>query len=158
MAHRPVIDYQGRFDFDVPPAELWAWLGEGERFERWWPWLQEYTLEGGGLRPGAVMRGVVVPPLPYRMRLEVELVRCQPPRSVDAIVRGDLEGDASLRLRRRGPRGSTVEAAWSVEMMQPAMRLASRVAHPVLCWGHDRVVEITVRSFRRNLVQQAVSP
>jgi hypothetical protein len=31
------------------------------------------------------------------------------------------------------------------------MRLANRVAHPVLQWGHDRVVEITVAGFRRRI-------
>jgi hypothetical protein len=36
-------------------------------------------------------------------------------------------------------------------MMQTPMRITSRFAHPLLRWGHDRVVEITVRSFRRHL-------
>jgi hypothetical protein len=41
--------------------------------------------------------------------------------------------------------------AWTVEMMQRPMRLADRMAHPLLQWGHDRVVEITVAGFRRRL-------
>ena len=36
-------------------------------------------------------------------------------------------------------------------MMQRPMRLASRVARPLLQWGHDRVVELTVAGFRRRL-------
>jgi hypothetical protein len=36
-------------------------------------------------------------------------------------------------------------------MMQRPMRIAARVAHPILCWGHDRVVEATVQSFSRVL-------
>ena len=40
-------------------------------------------------------------------------------------------------------------------MMQRPMRLAARVAHPVLRWGHDRVVEMTVNGFRRHLVVTA---
>jgi hypothetical protein len=31
------------------------------------------------------------------------------------------------------------------------MRLASRFGHPLLKWGHDRVVESTVAGFRRRL-------
>jgi hypothetical protein len=31
------------------------------------------------------------------------------------------------------------------------MRVASRVAHPLLQWGHDRVVDVTVARFRRFL-------
>jgi hypothetical protein len=29
--------------------------------------------------------------------------------------------------------------------------MAARLAHPALRWGHDRVVEATVRSFRHHL-------
>jgi carbon monoxide dehydrogenase subunit G len=147
----PVIDYRGGFEFAVTPDELWSSIEHVEEFERWWPWLQEFTLEGGSLRRGAVMHGVVAPPLPYRINVDVELVACRRPTSIDAVVHRDLEGTASLRIRPSGPAGCTVEAEWSVEMMQKPMRLASRFAHPLLRWGHDRVVEITVRSFRRHL-------
>jgi hypothetical protein len=36
-------------------------------------------------------------------------------------------------------------------MMQRPMRVAARVASPVLRWGHDRVVDATVAGFRRHL-------
>lgn len=151
MPTPPVIDYRGGFDFNVTPGELWSSIEHAEQFERWWPWLREFSLEGGGLRSGAVMHGVVVPPLPYRIRVDVELVACRRPAAIDAVVHGDLEGKASMRIRRCGLNGCTVEAKWSVEMMQTPMRITSRFAHPLLRWGHDRVVEITVRSFRRQL-------
>ncbi len=151
MPTRPVIDYRGEFDFDVTPGELWSSIEETERFERWWPWLQEFSLEGGRLKSGAVMHGVVAPPLRYKMRVDVELVACRRATAIDAVLRRDLEGNASLRVRRRGSTGCTVEAAWSVEMMQAPMRIADRFAHPLLMWGHDRVVESTVRGFRRHL-------
>jgi hypothetical protein len=35
--------------------------------------------------------------------------------------------------------------------MQRPMRIAARIAKPVLRWGHDRVVDATVDSFRRQL-------
>ncbi len=44
-----------------------------------------------------------------------------------------------------------MEVAWTMEMRQPAMRLASRIGRPVLQWGHDRVVEMTVAGFRRRI-------
>ena len=97
------------------------------------------------------MHGIVTPPVPYRMHVDVELVACRRPPAIDAVVHGDLEGSASLRIGRSGLGGCTVEATWSVEMMQTPMRIANRFAHPFLRWGHDRVVDITVRSFRRHL-------
>jgi carbon monoxide dehydrogenase subunit G len=147
---RPIIRYRNTHRFALDPARLWKELEDVGRFEHWWSWLEEFSLEGDGLSSGSVLHGVVAPPLPYRMRIQVELVRCVPESEIDALVHGDLEGEAQLRLSPEGT-GTAVEAAWVVEMMQRPMRLASRVAHPVLQWGHDRVVEITVNGFRRHV-------
>jgi len=147
---RPVIDYVGEYEFALTPEELWDTIEQVDQFERWWPWLQDFSLEGEPLASGSVLNGVVAPPLPYRMRIRVELTRVERPVAIAAVVGGDLEGEARLGLWSRGT-GSRVEVAWTVEMMQRPMRLADRVAHPLLQWGHDRVVEVTVAGFRRRL-------
>jgi carbon monoxide dehydrogenase subunit G len=145
-----VIDYARRFSFPVPPEEVWSAVEHFERFEAWWGWLGELRVEGPGLVAGSVLRGVVAPPLPYRMRLRVLLVACDPPRSIDASVQGDLVGHARLVLEPEGE-GTRATVAWTIEMRQRPMRLAARVASPVLRWGHDRVVDATVAGFRRQL-------
>lgn len=147
---RPEIVYRRQFAFDAPPAELWDAVEQTERFEGWWPWLREFRIDGGGLVPGAVLHGVVVPPVPYRMRVDVALVDCHRPEAIDAEVHGDLEGTATLRVRPSG-HGARVEVAWRIEMMQRPMRIASQFALPLLRFGHDAVVEMTVAGFRRHL-------
>jgi uncharacterized protein YndB with AHSA1/START domain len=154
MPRRPVIVYRKGHQFPVPRAEMWQTIQEVDQFESWWPWLEDFRLDGGSLQTGAVLSGVVAPPVPYRMRIEVELTRCEPEHAIEALVRGDLEGEASLEMRDHGP-GSVVEVAWTVEMMQRPMRLADRFTHPLLQWGHDRVVELTVAGFRRRLESPA---
>lgn len=66
------------------------------------------------------------------------------------MIEGDLEGQAQLRVEPNES-GSSIEVAWTVEMMQRPMRVASRFGLPLLQWGHDRVVEMTVAGFRRRL-------
>jgi carbon monoxide dehydrogenase subunit G len=144
------MDYAGRFDFPVAPNELWDALQRLDQFERWWGWLGNLRIDGDGLEAGAVLHGTVAPPVPYRMRVDVELLRCVPGRLIDASVTGDLRGDARLRLQPGGE-GTIADVAWSLEMLQRPMRLAARVAHPLLRWGHDCVVEATVRGFRSQL-------
>lgn len=129
---------------------MWDIVQEVDQFEGWWSWLEEFHLDGGSLQTGAVLSGVVAPPLPYRMRIEVALTRCEPHHFIQALIHGDLEGEALLELCERGE-GTEVDVAWTVEMMQSPMRLADRFAHPVLQWGHDRVVELTVSGFRKRL-------
>jgi hypothetical protein len=149
-----VIDYRGAFDFDLSPEAMWSSLERCERFEGWWGWLREFRLDGPGLETGTVLHGLVSPPVPYQMRVDVVLDRCTRPARIDASVEGDLEGDAHLVLASRGT-GTRAEVAWTVEMKQRPMRLAARLASPLLRWGHDRVVEATVAGFRRQLRRES---
>ena len=152
MAASPyVIDYTGRFSFPVPPSEVWAAISRLDQFERWWGWLGELEVDGPGLQTGTVLRGTVAPPVPYRMRVAVELGRCVSERLIDGSVTGDLVGEAHLRLHPTAD-GTVTDVDWSLEMMQLPMRVAARVAYPLLRWGHDRVVEATVRGFRSQLL------
>lgn len=146
-----VIEYDGTFTFPVPVARLWATLVQVDRYPSWWGWLHEFSVDGNGLERGTVLHGVVTPPLPYRMRLDVVLDECVPERRITALVHGDLEGAATLTFD-----GDTSEthahAMWTIEMMQRPMRMAARIASPLLRWGHDRVVDATVDGFRRRVV------
>ena len=128
-----VIEYAGRFSFPVPRQEVWSAVERFERFETWWGWLGELRVDGSGL------------------------VAVDPPRSIDALVHGDLVGHARLVLEPEGE-GTRASVAWTIEMMQRPMRVAARVASPVLRWGHDRVVDATVAGFRRHLGDPALGP
>ena len=148
-----LMDYTGRFAFPVPPDEMWEAIERLDRFESWWGWLADLEVDGDGLKTGSVMRGTVSPPVPYRMGVTIELTKCVPAQLVDASVSGDLTGDAHLRLRP-DPAGTVADVAWSLEMRQMPMRIAARVAYPLLRWGHDRVVEVTVAAFRAQLLKE----
>lgn len=151
MAERAaVIEFCEQFRFAAPPDVVWASIERTNDFERWWSWLGDFRLDGPGLQAGSILVGVVTPPLPYRMRIQVVLAKCVKPESIDAAVHGDLEGTAHLTLASEGD-GTLATAEWTIEMMQRSMRLAGRVAHPLLRWGHDRVVDATVAGFRRNV-------
>lgn len=147
-----VIDYKGRFILDAPPRSIWRTIERWDEFESWWAWLNDFSIDGPGLSDGTVLSGVVAPPVPYRMRLHVDLGRCSPPHRIEAAVHGDLEGTALLVLDPVGQR-TAAEISWSIEMMQRPMRLAARFARPLLTWGHDRVVDMTVASFRKQLTR-----
>jgi len=144
------IDYRGRFSLDAPPERVWQIIEHSEHFESWWGWLEDFRLEGDGLEDGTVLWGTVAPPVPYRMRLAVRLDRCERPHRIEATVHGDLEGRAVLELAPEAD-ATIAEVEWRIEMMQSSMRIAARVARPLLSWGHDRVVSMTVASFRRQL-------
>ena len=152
LGSAPVIEFDDTFTFPVPVARVWQMMGRFVLFPSWWSWLREFAVEGQDLERGTVLHGVVAPPLPYRMQLDVVLDECVPGRRITAFVHGDLEGTAHLEFDGDGAE-SRVHATWTIEMMQRPMRAAARFAHPLLRWGHDCVVGATVDGFRRHLVE-----
>jgi Polyketide cyclase / dehydrase and lipid transport len=151
-----VIEYQRTFAFPVRAERLWTAMAQFDSFSAWWSWLREFSVDGVGLVAGTELHGVVEPPLPYRMRLDVVLDDCEPERRIGAAIHGDLEGTAVLRLECDDDE-TVVHVAWTIEMMQMPMRLAARFGHPLLRWGHDRVVDATVEGFRRHLFDEPAS-
>ena len=66
---------------------------------------------------------------------------------VRGVARISFEGvDAETRAH----------ASWTIEMTQPSMRVAARLAPRLLRWGHDRVVDATVQGLRRHLCDELV--
>ena len=126
-----VIEYQHTFAFPVGVERCWAAMTRFDSFGSWWPWLHEFSMEGTVLEVGTVLHGMVEPPLPYRMRIDVVVDHCEPARRIGATVHGDLEGPAVLSLDG-DDHETVVHAAWTVEMMQTPMRLAARIGHPLL--------------------------
>jgi hypothetical protein len=103
---------------------------------------------------GNVLHGTVIPPVPYRLRLDVRLRRCDRPRLIEAAIGGDLRGRAALRLEPAGG-GTRAEVAWSPQMHSAPLRVAARVAFPLMRWGHDRVVGMAVAGFGRRALPGA---
>jgi hypothetical protein len=45
--------------------------------------------------------------------------------------------------------GTRAQVAWSLRMHSAPLRVAARVAYPLMRWGHDRVVDMAVAGFRQ---------
>jgi hypothetical protein len=115
--------------------------------------MRDLVVEGDGIRPGTSFSFRVVSPLPYRMRLRVEVLEAEPMRGV-ATVTGDLAGTGDIRLSETSG-GSLVELHWSVEIKHPQMRIAARVAGPLLRWGQKWAVQSALRGFLRHVAPAA---
>lgn len=142
------IDYRGAFWFPVGPNELWETIERFDRFESWWTWLRDFRADTERLVAGNVLHGMVIPPVPYRLRLDIGLEASERPQVVEARIDGDVRGFAVMRLEPVD-HGTQVTVVWSMDMVSRPLRLAARLAYPLMRWGHDRVVEMAVAGFRQ---------
>ena len=135
------------WDFEEPPEELWAVLSDTDSFPRWWTWLR--TLEVPGLEPGAVAEAVIQSPLPYSLRVSIEVERVVAPELVETYVRGDLDGVASLAVTPVAGGGSSARLWWELELRNGLLRGAATIGRPLMVWAHDRIVDVGIEQFRR---------
>ncbi|MCC5949775.1 MAG: hypothetical protein JJT89_15085 [Nitriliruptoraceae bacterium] len=143
-----VLHLDQRTRFAQPPEVVWDFMSRTERFPHWWRWLRDFDDGGAGLISGGALSGLVVPPIPYRFRVTIQLDEVVAGQSIRATLAEDLAGPAELELFPVG-QGTELAIRWDVEMRKPAMRSAARFARPLLVWGHDQVIDITLRRFER---------
>jgi len=145
------FDRSWRFD-GVPAERLWDAVSSPQRFPAWWPWLDDADLPAT-LEAGVVARFTVRPPLPYALRFAVTIDDVVPGSRVDATVDGDVGGPASLEVATVDG-GSEARLVWSLAIRRPLLARVERVARPAMVYGHDLVVALGVRQFRRRALDR----
>jgi hypothetical protein len=139
--------FDRRWDFAVPPDELWATLSRTDEYPDWWSWLREFDADG--LEQGATARCVIRAPLPYALRFTVHVHQAVKAELVDTVIHGDLEGPARLEIAPSGPGGSTARLTWALVLRDPVLRRLAVVGRRAMTWGHDRVVASGLRQFEQ---------
>jgi hypothetical protein len=139
-----------RFDrswrFDVTVDELWDALADTCSYPSVFPWLRDF--EGGPLAAGTVATFRVRPPLPYSLHLVVTVIEVVAGSLVRTRVGGDVRGDADLAVTGVDG-GSTARLRWDLDLVRPSLARIEPVARRPMIWGHDVVVAMGVRQFRR---------
>jgi hypothetical protein len=136
-----------RYRFEVDRAELWQEIAEPEHYTEWWPWLRSFDAEC--LVPGVRWRCVIQPPLPYTIRVDVDITEVVEAEAVSADVSGDLRGHARISLVDGN--GSLPDGhceARVVSSLAPSSRVmgaAAWLVAPVARWGHDWVLSTGAR-------------
>jgi uncharacterized protein YndB with AHSA1/START domain len=151
----PAFDYDRSFVFAVSPETFWATVSRTELYPTWWTWLREFDSEG--LHDGAHTECVIQAPLPYALRVGIDVERVVPPERVETRVTGDLEGPARLEITPTAS-GCAARLVWSLELREPWLARIARVTRPVLTWAHDRVISSGVHQFERVALSDTAPP
>jgi uncharacterized protein YndB with AHSA1/START domain len=133
----------------LPPADVWAHLGDTAAYRRWWPWLQLLDA-GDGLAAGATWRAGIRAPLPYVVSFTLDLTTVDSTnRVVEADVTGDVTGDATIAVAPLGDGGHATDLrmTWRLTPASSFLKLLDATARPVARWGHDTVMRRSVDAF-----------
>lgn len=146
------FDYDRRFAFAVSPETFWDTVSQTECYPDWWTWLREF--ESDGLHEGSHTECVIRAPLPYALRVSIDVERTVHPERVETRVSGDLDGPARLEISPTTS-GCAARLVWSLELREPWLARLARFTRPVLAWAHDRVIDSGVRRFEQVALSEA---
>jgi hypothetical protein len=142
-----------RFDrswrFDATIGDLWEALADTKAYPSVFSWLRDY--QAGPLEAGTVAGFRVQPPLPYSLHLVVTVIDVEERAHVHARVDGDVRGEAELAVAGIDG-GSTARLRWDLELVRPSLVRVEPVARRPMIWGHDVVVAMGIRQFRRKVL------
>ena len=134
----------------APITAVWDELFHSERWPRWWCGLEhvEELEPGDADRIGCVRRFIWKGALPYRLTVDMRLIRAEPDRLLESRASGELEGTGRWSVAEQA--GMTrARYDWDVETTKPWMNLLAPAARPLFVWNHH----VVMRGGERGLKQ-----
>ncbi|MFD8985443.1 SRPBCC family protein [Streptomyces sp. NPDC059564] len=141
--------FRSVWDFDVPPALVYARLEDPGGYPEWWP--QVRRVEAVDERSGtALIRSV----LPYGIHVTVTGLLRDPRRGVlEAALRGDIEGWVRWTVRPRGAGRPGARAVYEqeAEVRAPLLRRFALAGRPLFRLNHALMMRAGHRALEARL-------
>lgn len=132
------------YPLDDPPEVVWQALEQVDAYQRWWPWLQDF--DARSLSEAARWSARIRIPVPWSLRIALELHDVRAPTSVRATVTGDVAGSATVTVEEAGD-GSTIRVRSALVPRQPLLATLHRMVPSVSQRMHDNVIDAAFEQF-----------
>jgi len=133
-----------RYEFSADRSAVWDALADVSDYPTWWPWLQQF--DGRALDRGQCWRCTIRSPLGIRLRFDLRVAFVTEGEQIGAILRGDLEGTASVVLADR-PAGTEVRLVSALAPHKPALASLTTGLPWIGRWAHDRLLDTAANQF-----------
>jgi uncharacterized protein YndB with AHSA1/START domain len=136
----------------APIERVWKEIHNSQDWPVWWQGVESVR----ELRPGdvngvgSVRRYTWKSKLPYRLSFDMETIRVEPPRLLEGIARGELQGRGLWQLSTEGNE-TIVRYDWKVETTKAWMNVLSPIARPLFEWNHNVVMSWGAQGLARRL-------
>jgi len=128
------------WDVAAPVEAVFEALADASTYPEWWTPVYLEAKSDGPPRVGAVTRELFKGRLPYRLKIDSEIVRYEPPREFEIRATGDLTGRGVWTLTPRDDRRVHVRFDWRVNADRPLLRVLTPVLRPLFRWNHNYAI------------------
>ena len=125
----------------APIESIWNEIYHSSEWPTWWKGVESVVevRKGDERGVGSIHRYTWKSKLPYRLSFDMQTIRIEPPRLLEGIAIGELQGRGLWQLSTEGS-GTIVRYDWNVETTKRWMNLLAPIARPVFEWNHKVVM------------------
>jgi uncharacterized protein YndB with AHSA1/START domain len=126
---------------DAPIERVYEAIRESDKWPEWWPGVKkvEELQAGDDEGVGNLRRYTWKSKLPYELIFEMRTTRVEPPRLLEGVAVGELDGVGRWTLTEISE-GTEVRYDWRVKTTKTWMNLLAPIARPFFQWNHDVVM------------------
>ncbi len=135
------VSFVTRWFSAAPIERVYEAIHDVRHWPDWWKGVVRVDVvqppSSGGT--GQVTRCVWRSALPYRLCMDVRVMKDLAPYAIEVAATGDLVGDGVWEFAREGE-GTLVTYAWNVRTTQRWMNLLAPLLGPAFAWNHAIVM------------------
>jgi uncharacterized protein YndB with AHSA1/START domain len=126
---------------DAPVERVYEAIRESDKWPEWWPGVKkvEELQAGDAEGVGNLRRYTWKSKLPYELVFEMRTTRVDPPRLLEGVAVGELDGVGCWTLKETAE-GTEVRYDWRVKTTKAWMNVLAPIARPFFQWNHDVVM------------------
>lgn len=128
------------WEVDAPIEAVFEALADARTYPQWWRPVYLDVQSDGPPTVGRVSVERFKGRLPYRLQINSEIVRLDPPREFEIRATGDLSGRGVWTLRDDAPGGVCVRFDWRVNADRPLLRVLTPVLRPLFRANHNYAI------------------
>jgi hypothetical protein len=136
----------------APIESVWNEIYHSGDWPTWWKGVESVVevRKGDERGVGSIHRYTWKSKLPYRLSFEMQTVRVEPPRLLEGIAVGELQGRGLWQLSTEGSE-TIVRYDWNVVTTKRWMNLLSPIARPLFEWNHNVVMNWGAEGLQKRL-------
>jgi hypothetical protein len=145
------------WNFGSPLERVWNEINDAEKWPEWWKGVLAMTelKQGDADGIGSIRRSKWKSALPYKLEFDLEIVRVEHFKLIEARAFGELEGTGLWHFNALTENKTRVQYDWTVKTTKPWMNLIAPLAKPLFKWNHDIIMNWGEEGLRNRLTNVA---
>jgi uncharacterized membrane protein len=119
---------------EAPIETVWTEIINYPNWPTWWKYVESVIPQQN------YHRFTWTTPLSYKIAFDTELTRVEPPKVLELVAKGDVDGVGLWELEPT-EKGTLVRYTWKVKTTKTWMNLLAIFIRPLMEWNHNVVME-----------------